>query len=71
MKELNLHLRNRKRKKDTSNRNKNSSMVNPSERNRRRLKKETDVLIFAAQKPALRMNWTRKNIDGQEVIEKR
>ena len=46
-------------------------MVNPSERNRRRLKKETDVLIFAAQKPALRMNWTRKNIEGQEVREKR
>ena len=64
MKELNLHLGNRKRKKDKSNRKKNSSMVNPSERNRRRLKKETDVLIFAAPKPALRMNRTRKNIDA-------
>ena len=31
------------------------------------LKKETEGLIFAAQEQALRTNWIRKNIDGQEV----
>ena len=34
------------------------------------MKKETEGLIFAAQKQALRTNWIRKNIDGQEVSEK-
>ena len=34
------------------------------------LKKETEGLIFAAQEQALRTNWIRKNIDGQEVSEK-
>ena len=34
------------------------------------LKKETELLIFAAQQQALRTNWIRKNIDGQEVSEK-
>ena len=33
-------------------------------------KKETEGLIFAAQKQALRTNWIRKNIDGQELSEK-
>ena len=33
------------------------------------LKKETKGLIFAAQEQALRTNWIRKNIDGQEVSE--
>ena len=33
-------------------------------------KKETEGLIFAAQEQALRTNWIRKNIDGQEVSEK-
>ena len=36
----------------------------------RLLKKETEGLIFAAQGQALRKNWIRKNIDGQEVSEK-
>ena len=31
------------------------------------LKKETEGFIFAAQEQALRTNWIRKNIDGQEV----
>ena len=35
------------------------------------LKKDTEGLIFAAQEQALRMNWTRKNIDGQKVSRKR
>ena len=34
------------------------------------LKKKTEGLIFAAQEQALRTNWIRKNIDGQEVSEK-
>ena len=34
------------------------------------LKKEIEGLIFVAQEQALRTNWTRKNIDGQEVSEK-
>ena len=34
------------------------------------LKKETEGLIFAAQGQALRTNWIRRNIDGQEVSEK-
>ena len=34
------------------------------------LKKETEGLIFAAQKQPLRTNWIRKNIDDQEVSEK-
>ena len=34
------------------------------------LRKETEGLIFAAQEQALRTNWIRKNIDGQEVSEK-
>ena len=34
------------------------------------LKKDTKGLIFAAQEQALRMNWIRKNIDGQEVSRK-
>ena len=33
------------------------------------MKKETEGLIFAAQEQALRTNWIRKNIDGQEVSE--
>ena len=36
----------------------------------RLLKKETEGLIFTAQGQALRKNWIRKNIDGQEVSEK-
>ena len=32
--------------------------------------KKKQGLIFAAQEQALRMNWIRKNIDGQEVSEK-
>ena len=35
------------------------------------MKKDTKGLIFAAQEQALRMNWIRKNIDGQEVSRKR
>ena len=34
------------------------------------LRKETEGLVFAAQEQALRTNWIRKNIDGQEVSEK-
>ena len=34
------------------------------------MKKETEGLISAAQEQALRTNWIRKNIDGQEVSEK-
>ena len=34
------------------------------------LKKETEGLIFAGQVKALRMNWKRKNIDDQQVLEK-
>ena len=34
------------------------------------MKKEIEGLIFAAQKQALRTNWIRQNIDGQEVSEK-
>ena len=34
------------------------------------LRKEAEGLIFAAQEQALRTNWIRKNIDGQEVSEK-
>ena len=34
------------------------------------LKKETEGLIFASQERALRTNWIRKNIDGQEVSQK-
>ena len=34
------------------------------------LKKETEGLIFPAQEQALRTDWIRKNIDGQEVSEK-
>ena len=34
------------------------------------MKKETEGLIFGGQEKALRMNWIRKNIDGQQVSEK-
>ena len=34
------------------------------------LEKEIEGLIFAAQEQALRTNWIRKNIDGQDVSEK-
>ena len=34
------------------------------------MKKETEGLIFAAQEQALRTNWIRNSIDGQEVSEK-
>ena len=34
------------------------------------LKKETEVLIFAAQEQTLRTSWIRKNIDGWKVSEK-
>ena len=34
------------------------------------LKKETEGLIFAGQEQALRTNWIRKRIDGQEVSAK-
>ena len=33
------------------------------------MKKEIEGLIFAVQEQALRTNWIRKNIDGQEVLE--
>ena len=33
------------------------------------MKKEIEGLIFAVQEQALRTNWIRKNIDGQEVSE--
>ena len=34
------------------------------------LEKEIESLIFVAQEQALRTNWIRKNIDGQDVSEK-
>ena len=34
------------------------------------LRKETEGFISAAQKQALRTNWVKKNIDGQDVSEK-
>ena len=34
------------------------------------LKKETESSIFAMQEQSLRTNWIRKNIDGQELLEK-
>ena len=34
------------------------------------LKKETEGLIFAAQEQALKVNWIRRNIDGQEIFKK-
>ena len=34
------------------------------------LKKETEGLVFAAQEQALRINWIKKNIDGQDISEK-
>ena len=34
------------------------------------LKKETEGLIFAGQEKALRINWIRKSIDGQQVSDK-
>ena len=34
------------------------------------LKKETEGLKFAAQEQALRINWIKKNIDGQDISEK-
>ena len=34
------------------------------------LKKETEGLVFAAQEQALRTNWIKKNIDGQDISEK-
>ena len=34
------------------------------------LKRETEDLIFAVQDQALKTNWIKKNVDGQEIYEK-
>ena len=81
--DLCLQLRNRKRNKDTSNGKRNrflGKFIREAEEIRSEetwgwikkgyLEKETEGLTFAAQKQALRTNWIRKNIDGQEVLQK-
>ena len=81
MKDLYLQLRKRKSKKVTSNGKRNTSMVNMSEKQtseeRRHgnglgkvIWKKKQGLISVAPEQALRMNWIRKNIDGQAVSEK-
>ena len=81
MKDLYLQLRNKKgRHKQWKEKQLHGKFIRETEEVRSEetwgwirkvyLKKEIEGLIFVAQEQALRTNWIRKNIDGQEVSEK-